>query len=123
MLLQICVSMAFSGADLCCDPEMASAESLLDERIPIGAIVTRKRIKASRPKLKPEWRGSKYQTEKAPGLPAAEIISGSALHLLALSDGTSMLSLGRTALTAEIGDDFSRVRHDCMLFLQRAERD
>ena len=89
------------------DPEMASAESLLDERIPIGAIVTRKRIKASRPKLKPEWRGSKYQTEKAPGLPAAEIISGSALHLLALSDGTSMLSLGRTALTAEIGDDFS----------------
>ena len=29
------------------------------------------------------------------------------MHLLALSDGTSMLSLGRTALTAEIGDDFS----------------
>ena len=76
------------------DPEMASAESLLDERIPIGAIVTKKRIKASRPKMKPEWRGGKYQTEKAPGLPAAEMISGSAMHLLALSDGTSMLSLG-----------------------------
>ena len=89
------------------DPEMASAESLLDERIPIGAIVTKKRIKASRPKMKPEWRGGKYQTEKAPGLPAAEMISGSAMHLLALSDGTSMLSLGRIALTAEIGDDFS----------------
>lgn len=57
--------------------------------------------------MKPEWRGGKYQTEKAPGLPAAEMISGSAMHLLALSDGTSMLSLGRIALTAEIGDDFS----------------
>lgn len=89
-------------------PEMASARSLSDERIPIGAIVTKKHAPADRKITALKGRNTQDESvNTVKEMPSAAAISGGSLHLVALSDGTSMLSFGRTAMTAPVGDRFS----------------
>lgn len=89
-------------------PDMASARSLSDERIPIGAIVTKKHdpVELKNTAVK----GRSIQTESInteKEIPSAAAINGGSLHLVALSDGAAILSFGRTAMTAPVGDRFS----------------